>query len=50
MILDNIKINVEKSPGIKESTFTIKASPKAFKILSDGLYSDKIKAILKHIR
>jgi hypothetical protein len=31
------------------STFTIRSSAKAFKILSSGLYSDKIKAIVREI-
>lgn len=45
----------EKSEIIKggsfgtESALRIKASPKAFKILSDGLYSDKILAVIREI-
>ena len=33
----------------EENTFKIKASGKAFKILSDGLYSDKITAIIREL-
>ena len=40
---------LERSSNFKESTFKIKASGKAFKILSDGLYSDKIKAIIREL-
>ena len=36
--------------GVAEATpFTIKASAHAFKILSDGLYSDKILAIIREL-
>jgi hypothetical protein len=31
------------------TSFTIKASAKAFKILSDGLYSDKIRAVIREL-
>lgn len=33
----------------QEASFTIKANAKAFKILSDGLYSDKITAIIREL-
>lgn len=41
--------NVEKSEGLTESTFRIKTNAKAFQILSSGLYSDKIRAILREL-
>lgn len=34
---------------VSQKEFTIKASPKAFKILSDGLYQNKIKAIIREL-
>ena len=40
---------VERNGTSCESTFRIKASAKAFKILSDGLYSDKVKAIVREL-
>jgi hypothetical protein len=40
---------IERSENFKENTFQIKANGKAFKILSDGLYSDKIKAIIREL-
>lgn len=33
----------------QETAFTIKATSKAFKILSDGLYSDKITAVIREL-
>jgi len=41
--------DLERSTDFQESTFKIKASGKAFKILSDGLYSDKIRAIIREL-
>jgi hypothetical protein len=41
--------DLERSGNFAESNFKIKASAKAFKILSDGLYSDKIKAIIREL-
>ena len=43
------KRRVSTSENLESSEFTIKASPKAFKILSSGLYSDKIKAIIREL-
>jgi hypothetical protein len=40
---------VERSGVGVEQSFRIKASAKAFEILSSGLYSDKIKAILREL-
>jgi hypothetical protein len=42
--------NEIKRIGVKsEGAFTIKATSKAFRILSDGLYSDKITAIIREL-
>jgi len=43
------KRNIQTSDNFPQSAFTIKASGKAFKILSDGLYSDKIRAIIREL-
>lgn len=42
-------IQVQRSGVKAENTFTIKATSKAFDILSSGLYSDKIKAIVREL-
>ena len=39
----------EMSAGLESSGFNIKASAKAFDILSSGLYSDKIRAIIREL-
>jgi hypothetical protein len=49
MISQQEKQVVERSDGISESTFKIKASAKAFQILSSGLYSDKVRAIVREL-
>lgn len=49
MKLANENLNVEKSGNIVEYGFRIKTTAKAFKILSDGLYSDKKKAIIREL-
>lgn len=50
MILeDQVKNKAVMSSGIETTEFKIKASAKAFQILSDGLYSNKIKAILREL-
>ena len=41
--------NVVKSGNFEENNFTIEASAKAFFILSDGLYSNKIKAVIREL-
>ena len=41
--------SVEKSADFEESQFTIEASAKAFMILSDGLYSNKILAVVREL-
>ena len=40
---------VERSGEFEESQFSIQASAKAFFILSDGLYSNKIKAVIREL-
>src|SRR5512139_258818 len=40
---------VERGGVQAESTFTIKATSKAFDILSSGLYSDKVRAIVREL-
>lgn len=40
---------VEKSENFEESKFSIEASSKAFFILSDGLYSNKILAVVREL-
>ena len=41
------KTNVEVSGNFKTSEFTIRATAKAFKILSSGLYKNKIRAVIR---
>lgn len=41
--------NVEKSNDFEENRFSIEASAKAFMILSDGLYSNKILAVVREL-
>lgn len=40
---------IESSGLAQQQSFQIKASAKAFKILSDGLYSDKIRAVIREL-
>ena len=40
---------VVRSGSFEESNYTIEASAKAFSILSDGLYADKIKAVVREL-
>lgn len=49
MIVLDKPLNLETSPNIQSSNFRIKASKKAFEILSAGLYSDKVKAIIREL-
>ena len=49
MISQQETVHVERSGGATESTFQIKASRKAFDVLSSALYSDKIKAIVREL-
>ena len=43
------KVNDIETSINQSKSFTIKASPKAFKILSSGLYSNKIRAIIREL-
>jgi len=49
MITSTTKNEVGRSGVSNESQFTIRANGKAFRILSDGLYSDKITAIIREL-
>jgi hypothetical protein len=40
---------IVRSGSFEESKYTIEASAKAFSILSDGLYADKIKAVIREL-
>ena len=40
---------IKTSADFAQTNFTIKASSKAFKILSDSLYSDKIRAVIREL-
>lgn len=43
------KLNIGRSASFPESSFKIKASAKAFAILSSGLYSNKVRAIVREL-
>ena len=46
----NKKVNViERSGSFEESNYTIEATAKAFSILSDQLYSNKIRAVIREL-
>ncbi len=49
MKLQNEVNSVVRSGDFEESNYTIEASAKAFSILSDGLYSNKIKAVIREL-
>ena len=49
MKLHQAQKNVVKSGEFEENSFSIEASAKAFMILSDGLYSNKIKAVVREL-
>jgi len=49
MKLHSSNYDVEKSSDFEENQFTIEASAKAFMILSDGLYSNKILAVVREL-
>jgi len=49
MITSITSRSVQRSNDFQESSFKIAANGKAFKILSDGLYQDKIKAIIREL-
>ncbi len=47
MIIQDQSNNIERGGGLQENSFTIKASEKAFQILSSQLYSNKILAVIR---
>lgn len=47
MILVENKFDVQRSGNFQEKQFSIKATAKSFKILSDGLYSNKVQSIIR---
>lgn len=49
MIISKPNHELEVGAGIQEHAFKWKANGKAFRILSDGLYSNKIRAIIREI-
>tara|TARA_R110002020_G_scaffold194354_4_gene395079 strand:+ start:1976 stop:4078 length:2103 start_codon:yes stop_codon:yes gene_type:complete len=49
MKLHTLDNNVEQSHQFKTSSYRIEATAKAFSILSDGLYSNKIKAVIREL-
>ena len=48
-IVTKQRINVVESEKFESNQFSIQASSEAFRILSDGLYSDKIKAVIREL-
>jgi len=46
---DRLRTDIERSGITTENEFTIKASSQAFDILSSGLYSDKILAVVREL-
>jgi hypothetical protein len=49
MIVTNVVREIERTNVAEERSFTIKATGQAFRILSSGLYRDKIKAIIREL-
>jgi hypothetical protein len=49
MKLHTVNNTIERSGEFQTSNFKIEATAKAFKILSDGLYSNKIKAVVREL-
>lgn len=49
MLLQQKHQPVGMTPGLETRALKIKASPKAFQILTSGLYTDKIKAVIREI-
>ena len=49
MLTKEPELNIVKSGLMSESSFKIKASAKAFQILSSGLYSNKIRAVVREL-
>ncbi len=49
MLIQQNNLSVSRSQDFAEKDFTIKASAKAFQILSSGLYENKIRAIIREL-
>ena len=49
MKINGTDISVERNGITTENSFSIKATGKAFRILSDGLYSNKIQAVIREL-
>jgi hypothetical protein len=49
MIIQEQPLNVRMSSNLEPSNFRIKASKKAFEILSNGLYSHKVRAVIREL-
>ena len=41
--------NIERSADFEQSNYTIEATAKAFSILSDQLYSNKVRAVIREL-
>ena len=48
-IVSRPNIKVKTSETFESQNFRIESSPEAFRILSDGLYSNKIKAVIREL-
>jgi hypothetical protein len=49
MIISGNSAEIHRNGLLRENSFKIKATGKAFQILSDGLYADKIKAVIREL-
>jgi hypothetical protein len=49
MIINGNNAEIQRNDLLKENAFKIKATGKAFQILSDGLYADKIRAVIREL-
>jgi hypothetical protein len=49
MKINDTPLNVQRSGSFQESTFKLKASAKAFDILSSKIYEDKVRAIIREL-
>jgi hypothetical protein len=49
MIISGNSAEIQRNDLLQENSFKIKATGKAFQILSDGLYADKIKAVIREL-
>lgn len=49
MIINGNNAEIQRNDLLQENAFKIKATGKAFQILSDGLYADKIRAVIREL-